>query len=414
MLKNFLQSFKKQKEPKPSGPITTAGERGTNVGGSADAVVTGDNNIVDNSRTHVENQYAAPQAKVDAGPLRRAYLNRVLEKSAILTLSGIDRKTAGDADARLELTSVYTALLTLSADQKEHEPHKRLEQEKLLSATAMLDRHSRLVLLGDPGSGKSTFVNFTAACMAGELLAHETVNLDRLTAPLPDNNGNDVKERQPWGLGPLLPVKVILRDFVAGLPGETAAASLEHLWEYIAEDLKSVKLEDFAPLLEEELRGQGGLLLLDGLDEVPEPNHRRAQIIAMVEDLASTLPKCRLLVTSRTYAYRRQNWRIPGLAETVLAPFSPGQIRRFIEWPYLKNGDSGSNSKSGDVTQTFSFSGHASVTGATIRAFSIPRSFMAFQKPLVTRGAEDALHSIATVSRPFFKIKSISEPVDVR
>lgn len=279
------------------------------------------------------------QTQHRAGPapktLREAYLNRLLEKANALSLAGIDPKAASaQAEAQLNLGAVYTALLTLTADQPDRPERGEIadREARRLSALAQLNRNPRLVLLGDPGSGKSTFIAFVSMCLAGEMLKHPQVNLAQLTAPLPDDKGQDQQERQPWQFGPLLPVPVVLRDFAArGLPPVGQPATAAHLWRFIVAELKEATLGGLAQSLGEELHQQGGLLLLDGLDEVPEAEQRRVQIKQAIEDFARTFKRCRIMITSRTYAYQQQDWRLTGFAEAVLAPFSQGQMRRFVE-----------------------------------------------------------------------------------
>ena len=291
--------------------------------------------------------HSPPASETFSPALRDAYLRRVMERCGTLSLTGIDPAAAGqrDADPQLRLNAVYTALLTRSPRSGEGgglEPRaskKRAEEEPLRSALEQLDRQQRLVLQGDPGSGKSTFVNFVALCLAGEALQDEQAHLRHLTAPLPDEEGKDGKKRQPWRHGALLPVPVVLRDFAAtGLP-ERGAATAETLWNFIAQELTAACQAECAPWLRQELRERGGLLLLDGLDEVPEAEHRREQVQQAVEAFVQSFGNCRVLVTSRTYAYQNQGWRLQGFGEATLAPFSDGQIRRFVaHWYALTAG----------------------------------------------------------------------------
>jgi len=270
--------------------------------------------------------------------LREAYLSWIMDQVRTVPLAGVDPKSVREETRRdLELAAVYTALMTqqmASVDQQEQLPNRA---PRRLSALEMLNAHAHLALLGDPGSGKSTFVNFVALCMAGELLGHPDANLSVLRTPVPVEEAGAQRRNdaplQPWQHGALLPMRVILREFVArGLPppGQPTTARDDTLWQFIVAELPAA-MHDFAQPLRDILLNTGGLILLDGLDEVPDADQRRAHVKAAVEQFAATFSKVRILVTSRTYAYQRQDWKLRRFAEAVLTPFATAQIQHFVQ-----------------------------------------------------------------------------------
>lgn len=316
--------------------------------GDGNVVITG---TMGDVHLHHGDTYALPAGpQADAASLRQAYLNRILEETQTLQLAGVDPEAARDGARQtgLKLSAVYTALMTQQTEQAERgaEPAPAAvdrafpdREVRRLSAVALLDRDPKLALLGDPGSGKSTFVSFVALCLAGEALGRTDANLALLTTPLPQDEAarrdrDEKPEPQPWRHGALLPVRVVLRDFAArGLPRAGQGATGDHLWRFIMAELGDT-LADYAPHLKRELRETGGLVLVDGLDEVPEADERRMQVKQAVQGFARDFPRCRFVVTSRTYAYQRQNWKLPGFSEAVLAPFSPAQIEQFVDGWY--------------------------------------------------------------------------------
>ena len=276
-------------------------------------------------------QAAQPGADPDA--LRRGYLAWLSLRANELPLF------AGDSGRPAQLASVYTALLTQAREPGEdHAPAGApVEREPARqSALEALDSEKYLVLMGGPGSGKTTFLNMVALCLAGERLGLGDANLKRLRTPIPAEPDGDTKQKprpQRWRHQGLLPVRVLLRDFAAALPPAGTPLSADALWGFIVAQLPDL-LRPYADDLKSELLGKGGLILLDGLDEVPDALRRREQVKQAIQELAGVFRGCRLLVTSRTYAYQRQDWKLAGFAERELLPFTRGQIERFVDTWY--------------------------------------------------------------------------------
>jgi formylglycine-generating enzyme required for sulfatase activity len=188
-------------------------------------------------------------------------------------------------------------------------------------------------------------VNFVAQAMAGELLAEPGAAADasiptlaNLTAPLPaeeherdrEPESDEPQPQQPWRHGALLPVVVVLRDLAAQLPNDGTAVGADNVWQYICGLLKTASQFEFAPALKDTLREGKALVMFDGLDEVPDAHQRREQIKKVVLDFAESFSHCRILVTSRTYAYTEQAWKLPGFVDAELSPFGMGQILAFV------------------------------------------------------------------------------------
>ena len=276
---------------------------------------------------------AAP-AKVEAN-----YLRRVQTLSNALPLAVIDPKAVERTRQQsMDLLPLYVSLQTRTSVKAAEDPspqgkpgrHEAVadaeRETRFLSALEAAGGARQIVLLGDPGSGKTTFANYLCLCLAG-------ARLQRLGEPTLLTGENWLSHLEPaWTHGPILPLQITLRQFGASRWCDGTAGGL---WNFIDEVLREQDLADFAPHLRRELAEGGVLVLLDGLDEVADPARRRV-VRDAVADFVTTYqnPNNRYLVTCRGYAYQDAKSQLAGFPAQQLAPFNQEQIDGFIECWY--------------------------------------------------------------------------------
>jgi NACHT domain len=167
-----------------------------------------------------------------------------------------------------------------------------------------LGRHRCLVVLGDPGSGKSTWLRFLALTFAqGRESVREHLGID--------------EDR--------LPILVPLSAF-AEWRREEPELSLQH---FFPRWFAAQGLAGGGPLFNDALHGGSAILLLDGLDEMLSSADRTA-VSCAVSQLAVDCPGCRVIITSRIAGYAPGSL-LTEFTHLHIAPFDDDDIRRFTE-----------------------------------------------------------------------------------
>ncbi|MBV8859778.1 MAG: HEAT repeat domain-containing protein, partial [Acidobacteria bacterium] len=145
--------------------------------------------------------------------------------------------------------------------------------EQRVSFNKIISQYKRVVILGDPGAGKSTVLRYLAVTFAkGKLHSHKVFNISE----------------------DLLPIIVPLNTFSETLRKLKSVSINKFLTEYYIEQ----GLPDLSNLFEESLINGRALLLLDGLDEMLDPKDRTAVAHSVLE-LTRSFPNCRIIITSR-------------------------------------------------------------------------------------------------------------------
>ena len=164
--------------------------------------------------------------------------------------------------------------------------------------------HRSLVVLGDPGAGKTTVLRWLAVLAAGGPLTWaEHIGSSERLLPLIMSVGRLAEVRV--GLG-------------------TTCSVLDVLARYFHDRNVGVESE-LRPFIKQRLDSGDALVLLDGLDEVRA--EERDDVLRWLEAFCSQFPKNRFVASARIVGY--SGLSLPGATEVTLNAFNEEQIRRY-------------------------------------------------------------------------------------
>ncbi len=311
--KNTIKKTATQNEPQQN---IQAGDESISIGGSVtDSSIIYGKTIVLADRFWRDLKPALPAEKIREATA--AYLAYLTDRHYYLNLKGMG--VSDRVPLRLKLLDLYVPLkarmelpegdtwkrdLSLAGRDVTNEDHELLHFGEPVPLLKILQKHSGVIVLGDPGAGKTTFVKYLALRLA---------------------RGEGAK----IGLDDYLPILLPLAAFANIL--QTREVRLD---DFIAEYFTNIGSDHpIGAMLTEALKAGRALILLDGLDEVRDINLRNTVVERVVDFFAfHRRAGNKFVLTSRVIGYRAVRPSAEDLAECTIVDFEEDEIEEFIKY----------------------------------------------------------------------------------
>ncbi|MBC1222493.1 HEAT repeat domain-containing protein [Nostoc sp. UCD121] len=248
------------------------------------------------------------------------YRELVLESCDIIDLANLPEFDRHIATQKLLLRQLYVALrvqveivsnaeveeVELAAIEKRRiamqrrragwsseEKDEREDRGKRVPVGERLAKAKRLVVLGDPGAGKTTMIRWIT-----------TAYLLRLEK---DPDWKDLPDVSTLPDEDWLPIIIRCRD----LKNVSPIRSLDDILHYILrkDEMSEPECTALRGILIQKLKQGTALLLIDGLDEITD-SLLRAEFCQQIEKICDAYKQAPIIVTSRIVGYREMKYRI--------------------------------------------------------------------------------------------------------
>lgn len=247
-------------------------------------------------------QFLAPhgvEVKIGGHPGEAHYLHLLRQRTSFIDLKNL--KVKGPDSLNPPIEELYIPVTALLSDMTDTKRERILaKRDPGLSLEESL-RHQRVLIQGEAGSGKSTFLARVACQLAG--------GASNFAEPLPNTT--------------YFPILVKISELEKEIGDQANATHAGALVNCLA---KHHQLP--TTFWEKKLAQPTTLLLLDGLDEAPNTARRR-QTISLIEDVVKSYPACRISATTRPHA----GVNLAGFAHATIQPLWPKAREKFLhDW----------------------------------------------------------------------------------